>query len=176
MKRTLFVILMLISANSMALRFNSIDAKDIVNPEFKSLIQQWQADFNIDDAGAYGYQVKKLNRSGQWDKTVRNIAYIKSYCLDEIAANPVEYISYIYPDTKELIYNMAYLDLPNTERAVESLAAKYSDMIESLYVNDDFMILEGFSSCDSFSAGHDEITIIDKKNKQYFVLYGGYSE
>lgn len=176
MKSLMLTFFILITSNAFAVQFSSLDSKDIVNPEFKAFIQEWQNEFQIDDAGAYGYQVTKLSSSGQWDKTVRNIAYITSYCLDEKAADYVDYPSFIYPDTKELIYAMAYLDLPDTERAVEKLAAKYSDFIENFYFNDDFLVLHGFSSCDSFSAGHDEITIIDTLNKQYFVLYGGYSE
>ena len=176
MKSLIVVILLLLTTNAMAVRFDGIQVADIVNPELKSLIEKWNAEFDIWDAGSYGYQVKEMSSSGKWDKTVRQISYITSYCQDEKVAQEVPGPSFIYPDTKELIYAMSYLDLPNTERAVEALATKYSDLIEELYANDDFMILEGYSGCSAFDSGFDEITIIDTVNKQFFVLYGGYSE
>lgn len=168
-----FLLIGILFNQAFAISFKSLDLDNIKNPQLKEIAQKWESEFYIDDAGVYGKKVFELNRSGKWDKTIRQIAYISNpYLLDidnyEISGHE------IYTDIKNLIYAMAYLDIPNTERAVESLATKYSDLIEDLK-SDDFIIYSG-STYGAFSAEFLEMTIVDIKNNEYITLYGGYSE
>jgi hypothetical protein len=177
MKQLLLLLFIFSAINSFAyVRFEKLTTENIKNQKIKTLITTWQNDFDIDDAGAYGIQVYQLSSSKNWVKTIKHIAYIQAYCLDSIVANPVKNSSSLYQLTEELIDNMAYLDEFNREEVVHNSTLKYVPMLEELHGEKGMMILEGYTSCDSFSAGHMEITIVDTLNKQYFVLYGGYSE
>jgi hypothetical protein len=177
MKKLVALILVLVSVNSFAgVRFHNLETNEITNSKFKALAAQWEREFDIDDAGVYGFEVSEMNASNKWEMTVRNIFYIKDYCHDEKEADEIQELEDIFPATKRLINDMAYLELPESDRALDRLANKYSEMIQEFYQNPDFMVLDGYSNCDSMYSGHSEITIIDKVNNQYIVLYGGYSE
>lgn len=174
--RVFALISILFSLKSLArVQFEDLDSQNILNSQFRHLVEQWERDFNINDAGVYGFQVKELNQSETWDKIVRNIFYITSYCHDEKETREIQSFENVFPITKRLINDMAYLELNEPDVGIERLASKYSRMIERLHRNSDFLILDGFSVCDSMYSGFSEITIIDKLNFQYVVLYGGYT-
>ena len=177
MKKLVALILVLVSLNTFAgVRFHSLEMNEITDAKFKALATQWEREFDIDDAGVYGFQVNEMNDSNEWEMTVLNIFYIKDYCHDEKETEKIQDLEEVFPATKRLINDMAYLELPENDRTLDRLANKYSRMIQGFYQDPNFMVLDGYSNCDSMYSGHSEITIIDKVNQQYIVLYGGYSE
>lgn len=177
MLKFISIISILFSLNSFAgVQFEKLDSVEFVNPELRSLVDKWEREFAINDAGACGFQVHELNESGRWDMTVRNIFYITNYCHDEKEAYPINNVNKVHRATKRVIEDMAYLEIPESSGALDRLASKYSEMIKALYNNPNFIVFDGYSACDSLYSGHSEIAIIDKQNKQYAVLFGGYSK
>ena len=175
MKSIFALLTTLLTLNTYAVQLNAIELDQLTNNKLKAIARDFAKTFDVDDAGAHAVEIVQRGPSGDWRKTIKQIAfisnpYIEDYYLEEMNA------SYqVYTHIKDVIVGMAYFQVPDQERVDERLAAEFSDRMEELYFKSDIVFYTGdFEG--AFSASFGFVIILDQASGQYVKFYGGYSE
>lgn len=111
--KVLSLLVFILSFNTFAdVRFEGLAADKIANEKLRNLVTMWEGDFDIDDAGAYGFQVFEMNSPDSWEKTVRNIFYITNYCHDKKETKEINSLKDIFPVTNRSVYERFFQKRP----------------------------------------------------------------